>query len=711
MPQMERLPLTFENGLLESMPESTLPNGFAADLVNWIPQPTGGVKSRTGWKKSSPEGAPTTRSGRGIGQLALQDAVATPVLRQTVGNADAFATQIYAAFSSATIAGNTLIATLFFKEDVDSPNISVSAPTGWVLAASASVAPASGAKDWRAYIYYYANAPAHSASTNIIFTSSPSFAEGLLTLIEYSGLAIAPLDRTATASGTSTAASTGVTAATTQAQELWFALFGYDPSASTSVTAGAPSNGFQTIHATAPFATSNAATVVAHKTVTATGTATSGISLNPSTEWVGLIATFKAETIPQTGRRYVVAHDDSTQYKLYQVDADAVASGAWSFIENVSVSNTPLLVAFTSGLGNLFYSTRQFATLRRWDGTATASVAAGPAARALAFHHNRVFAGGTSAAPSRLHFSDFGNYATWGANSYIDVAKDDGEAIEDIAIVQDALLIGKKSSLYLLSGVGPQTFELHPVQSGGCAPGSAICPTPFGTVVAGNYSVYMLDGLVADESFSEGIENSYCIEGDFVTTAYVNRRVYICDEGTGKIWAYDFRKQTWWTEEIASNVDAPAVIAADENRLLYSPKAGTTQRLLGFRSLPLCLEEHVKDESLAMQFTLKTPEYWIGGPSSPITPFSLYLVLRQRGGDAGGTPLEVTPIYNGERFDPIRVFLRDEPGTYREIVNVANSTITPYSVQYEFSRTTTTTETGLLDIEGVELHFQREDAR
>ena len=114
---------------------------------------------------------------------------------------------------------------------------------------------------------------------------------------EYSGvLSTSPLDKTASAanSGSNTAASTGTTATTTQANELWIGAIGLRDS---TYTLGTPTNSFTAVtsaKSTGSTTGSNAKVYFLEKSVSATGTAWSGGTVSTSSRWSGAIATFKA---------------------------------------------------------------------------------------------------------------------------------------------------------------------------------------------------------------------------------------------------------------------------------------------------------------------------------------------------------------------------------------------------------------------------------
>lgn len=46
---LRRFPITFEKGVLQSLEDSAVPNGYAPRIENWVPTPAGGLRVRQGW--------------------------------------------------------------------------------------------------------------------------------------------------------------------------------------------------------------------------------------------------------------------------------------------------------------------------------------------------------------------------------------------------------------------------------------------------------------------------------------------------------------------------------------------------------------------------------------------------------------------------------------------------------------------------------------
>ena len=127
-----------------------------------------------------------------------------------------------------------------------------------------------------------------SASTTVTITLSAA-GQGIADICEYSGLADTPIDKTASAYGNSAGSltSTGATATTTQADELWVGSIEF-----CSGTQSTPTNSFTLLDGADANSTS---LVFLEKIVSSTGTANSGTTGSTAWNgWAGCIATFKA---------------------------------------------------------------------------------------------------------------------------------------------------------------------------------------------------------------------------------------------------------------------------------------------------------------------------------------------------------------------------------------------------------------------------------
>jgi hypothetical protein len=66
----ERIDITWQEGLYEGLEASTLGQGYAQELENWVPESSGGLRARVGWSSASTTSAPGTRRNCGLGYIA-----------------------------------------------------------------------------------------------------------------------------------------------------------------------------------------------------------------------------------------------------------------------------------------------------------------------------------------------------------------------------------------------------------------------------------------------------------------------------------------------------------------------------------------------------------------------------------------------------------------------------------------------------------------
>ena len=209
-------------------------------------------------------------------------------VQSATGNTGASAaTTIAVNMVTAPANGNTMIAVISTR-GTSSDRVTSITQTGAAWTRAVQTANANGTTT---EIWYAPNVAAAAAAVTINQASLLSAA----VVLEYSGvLAVSPLDKTASITGSSTAAATGTTVATTQAIELWIGGSGL---VSSSYTLGNPNNSFtavasaQSAHTTAA---SNAKVYALERIVGGTGTASSGGTVSTSSQWSGAIATFKA---------------------------------------------------------------------------------------------------------------------------------------------------------------------------------------------------------------------------------------------------------------------------------------------------------------------------------------------------------------------------------------------------------------------------------
>jgi hypothetical protein len=673
--------LTFENGVYEGQEPSLLPVGFAAKLENWVAEPNGSLRCRAGWNRASLTGLPATRRGKGMGVLKLNYHRATPTRVQDVKNHGSSATAS-ATWDTATTEGNLLVLVVTNRD-----GNAVTTPAGWTLAEERRVAASQ-----TIYVFYKQGAASESGAVNATLSGSVPWQAYLL---EYAHIApTGALDVTVDATGTSTTPSTGTTATTTQAQELWLGILNQGSGAVHTL----PTNGFTIVDQSQE---SGHSTAVLEKTVTATGTASTSTTTSSGSAWVGVMVTFKAG-LAEPASYLLVAHDNLAGFTIYYTDSDL--SESFSTLETIAGTTFALPVKFAQGLGGVIYTNLEFAAPRRWDGQlAPAAVTGAPAGRAIAFHLDRFWIGGALEYASRLYFSKVGDYTDWttggGADDagYIDIGLEDGDAIESLEVFEDGILVAKTTSLWFLSGSTTADFAVHRLNGGGASPGASTCGTPFGCVIADANKVWLWTGGGV-EAISDAIESSYEITG-YASVSYIDGHAYICDSGTGTVYAIDLQTGTWQMETVDDADEAPATLFAFGDKLHYAPRAATENSLIQYRSHPKEVRQRDPGEQT---FTLWTPEYRFGGVSQVVTPKRLKIAVRQRG--EGDMPMVITPYYNGEaETDVVEVTPQATAGTFVERLGVGSRRGVD-TVQFRITHTVT--DDCLMDIEAMSLEYE-----
>ena len=227
--------------------------------------------------------------GKDVGSQAILVDYVTPVrVRSATGSTGTSSkTTFSVTLSAGPVAGNTLVAVISTRGTSDN-RVSSIAQTGanWTRAAQATNAGGTTIEIWIA--------PNVAAGTGTAITITQASLRSAAVVVEYSGvLAASPLDRTNGATGSSTAAVTGTTAITTQANELWLGGIGI---ADGRRTLDAPYGNAFAVAASAQSGTTNsdAMSYALEKMVNATGSASSSGTVSSSDAWSGVIATFKA---------------------------------------------------------------------------------------------------------------------------------------------------------------------------------------------------------------------------------------------------------------------------------------------------------------------------------------------------------------------------------------------------------------------------------
>lgn len=186
-------------------------------------------------------------------------------------------------WASPTTTGGLLIVAVVVNE-VDG-DVTTTAPAGWTALTSVNLTGLV-----RIDPFYIPNAASRSGIE--VFTISAA-RNAVIGRAEYSGIAAAPLDREASATGSSTTADSGTTAATTQAKELWFAIVGL---ARRDANAQTPSSGWTRFLQWSDLGTGSNKPKLAlfERVVSATDAANMTVPLSVSMDWAGKVVTFKA---------------------------------------------------------------------------------------------------------------------------------------------------------------------------------------------------------------------------------------------------------------------------------------------------------------------------------------------------------------------------------------------------------------------------------
>lgn len=719
-------PITFERGVNESVEASLLPAGAAVRLRNWAADPSGNLRVRPHWRKAVTTGAPATRTGKGAAAYTRTN---KPVVVQSnTGVNTASTTTINVPVSwprGSQTARNLLVMRVLAGHTTSTTPISGVTISGgsWVSAItknSDATAPGQFAG-----IYYIQDNPGNVPSVSVTVTGAASTPKFLFVEIsEWANMAYS-MDFDSTPDPTLTSSNSGNSASVTWANPLQPAgaenpqprldIAAAIVSAVGNFTPGTSPNDYTE---TADRTAGGVATAGCFSRVASDKTLAFNQTVSTAGYWISIAAAFKAATNVDE-MPYIVAASTQTSpaaYKMYYINRSQLASGGtWTLADTFETGNTAYLdppVAWANGLGSLFYANQYFDAIHRWDNISTASAITGaPAGRTLAFHKNRLWSGGSTFAPTRLFYSEINDYNDWtglSGTNYIDIATDDGEPIEDVVSFGSYLLIGKRNSLWLLSGSSEDDFSLSKLSGGGCAPGRSMVATPYGAIVAGRTGVWLVTGEGSVESLSRAIVKNYASTG-YMSASFASDVASICDSATGYIWSINMNTGVWAEERVDSTTECPAYITQSNELQLFSPKSATIGSLVSYRTLPA--NTRTKDfDTLTETFEAITPELWPVGNTVKITPRHLFVRVRQRGGTSEHAGLTITPYYEGwegtaQTFGP-----QDEAGVYRYRFDLGERRGVNYA-QFKFSQTVPSGQASVVDIEEVEFGFNVEQVR
>jgi hypothetical protein len=295
-------------------------------------------------------------------------------------------------------------------------------------------------------------------------------------------------------------------------------------------------------------------------------------------------------------------------------------------------TSTDAWVTFAQGVGKLVWSTSTLTQPRVIDlaGPSASNVAdlASKAGRAVCFHKDRMFVGGSGANPSRLYFSGIGTPTTFTtANDYLDIGGDDGEAIQDLVSVEGLLMVAKTNRVYLISGSGVESFFVNELAGGSAAPGRPAVRTPYGTILAGSDDIWVIQGGGVDP-MSRPLGAGYQITG-YATCAYGQDSVLINDSASGTTYRVNLVTGAWAEERVLGG-ETPYGVFSLNGRHYYGTnnsynEVGGTRRLSTARTYDALTGGMVQ--------TASTGRLALFGPSVEYTPKYLYFQARNHDTD------------------------------------------------------------------------------
>jgi subtilisin family serine protease len=265
-------------------------------------------------------------------------------LMQANGAQGSNVTSLLSAFPVTNTAGDLIIA--FVRMSTTSATVNVTDTLGNTYVDA--VAQVQDNDHSQVHVFYAKNILSGANTVKATFSSSNS--HSWLAIFEYAGMNTAnPLDKTAHAQGHSTVPSTGATPTTTSANELVFAGFGLPSSYTGTQTAGTGYTLVQNDTGTSPAATES-------MLVTSTGSYTATFSLNSSSNWSAVVATFAGGGIGITTTSLPNATQNSTYNKALAA-AGGVRPYTWAIVSGslpaglTLTSNTGLIAGTPTGTG------------------------------------------------------------------------------------------------------------------------------------------------------------------------------------------------------------------------------------------------------------------------------------------------------------------------------------------------------------------------
>lgn len=156
---------------------------------------------------------------------------------------------------------------------------------------------------------------------------------------------------------------------------------------------------------------------------------------------------------PSTGaNKKLFAHGTN----VYTVDD---GTGAITSIKS-GLSSSATEYSFAQAEDRVYY-TNGYDVVQKWDGSTNSATTISTTGSQLAFHKNRLFIV-DSANPTRIVFSDLGDYESFESTSFLYVpTPKSGDNIIGITVFQDNLVVLTRNTKYVLFGDDPGNFVLR----------------------------------------------------------------------------------------------------------------------------------------------------------------------------------------------------------------------------------------------------------
>lgn len=225
------------------------------------------------------------------------------------------------------------------------------------------------------------------------------------------------------------------------------------------------------------------------------------------------------------------------------------------------------------------YYTNGYDVIQKWDGTTNSATTISTIAKYLIFHKNRMFIVKASE-PTRIEFSDLGDYEDFQSTSfiYVPTAKS-GDDITGMTVFQDNLVIFTRKTKYILFGEDPGNFVLRQ-SSGkkGSVSAMSIASDPNYIYYLSDDGIYRYNGS-ADQLISDGVQNEVDkINDKSKTQAVVHNnyyRMYYTSETSADVDScllWD-SINSFWLQDTNTYVKHP--INTEDNELVeFSPLVG-----------------------------------------------------------------------------------------------------------------------------------------